>query len=95
MAPQDEDTLDPLYQLVRHGVAAGVPEILIADPGRPPFDELCTRCVQPGDAEVLPWTMTSPVAESGRASIMVSVTPFCFWTTQKHLTIERTIGSRT
>src|SRR5262249_30718235 len=60
-----EELVDPLYQLVRHSIAAGVAEILLADPGRPPFDELCARCVQHGDAEVLDWAMTTPVAESG------------------------------
>jgi SAM-dependent methyltransferase len=67
-----EDLVDPLYQLVRHGVAAGVPEILVADPGRPPFDELCARCVPQGDAEVLTWALTTPVAESGRILRVVS-----------------------
>jgi predicted nicotinamide N-methyase len=61
-----EDLVAPLYQLVRHGVAAGVAEILIADPSRPPFDELCARCVAQGDAEVFTWTMTTPVADTGR-----------------------------
>ena len=61
-----EDLVDPLDRLVRHGVAAGVAEILVADPGRPPFDELCARCLQQGDAEVLTWAMTTPVKESGR-----------------------------
>jgi predicted nicotinamide N-methyase len=61
-----EELVEPLYQLVRRSVAAGVPEILVADPGRPPFDDLCARCVPQGDAEVLTWTMTTPVAESGR-----------------------------
>ena len=61
-----EDLVDPLYRLVRHGIAAGVAEILVADPGRPPFDELCVRCLHQGDAEVLAWAMTTPVNESGR-----------------------------
>ena len=61
-----EDLVDPLYRLVRHGVAAGVAEILVADPGRPPFDDLCARCLQQGNAEVLAWAMTTPVKESGR-----------------------------
>ena len=61
-----EELVDPLYRLVRHGIAAGVAEILVADPGRPPFDELCARCLPQGDAEVLAWTMTTPVKESGR-----------------------------
>ena len=61
-----EELVDPLYQLVRHSIAAGVTEILVADPGRPPFDDLCARCVQQGDAEVLTWTMTRPVKECGQ-----------------------------
>jgi len=61
-----EELVDPLYQLVRHGIAVGVAEILVADPSRPPFDELCARCVQHGDAEVLDWATTTPVKESGR-----------------------------
>ena len=61
-----EDLVDPLYQLIRHSVAAGVAEILVADPSRPPFDELCARCVPQGDAEVFTWTMTTPVADTGR-----------------------------
>jgi len=61
-----EDLVDPLYHLVRHSVAAGVAEILVADPSRPPFDDLCARCVPQGDAAVLTWTTTTPVADTGR-----------------------------
>jgi len=61
-----EELVDPLYQLVRHSVAAGVAEILLADPSRPPFDELCAQCLQHGYAEVLAWATTTPVRESGR-----------------------------
>jgi predicted nicotinamide N-methyase len=61
-----EELVDPLYRLVRHSAAVGVAEILVADPGRPPFDELCGRCMQHGDAEVLDWATTAPVRERGR-----------------------------
>ena len=61
-----EELVDPLFQLVCHSVAVGVAEILVADPGRPPFDELCARCVQQGNAEVLAWATTVPVKERGR-----------------------------
>ncbi len=61
-----EELVAPLYQLVRHSVAVGVAEILVADPGRPPFDELCARCLQQGNAEVLDWATTVPVRERGR-----------------------------
>jgi predicted nicotinamide N-methyase len=61
-----DELVAPLYHLVRHGIKAGVTEILVADPDRPPFDELCAQCVQHCDAEVLDWEMTRPVATSGR-----------------------------
>lgn len=61
-----DELVEPLYQLMRHGIAAGVAEILLADPSRPPFDDLCARCVSQGNAEVLVWEMTRPVVESGR-----------------------------
>jgi hypothetical protein len=60
-----EELVDPLYQLVRQGVAVVVADILVADPGRPPFDELCARSLQQGDAEVRVWT-TTPVRESSQ-----------------------------
>ena len=69
-----EELVDPLYQLVRHSIAAGVAEIVVADPGRPHFDELGTRCVQQGDAEVLDWGMTTPMAERGRILRVVGTT---------------------
>jgi len=44
---------------------------------------------------------TSTTLESNKslaellASIMAPATPVCFWTTQKHLTVKRTMGSVT
>src|SRR5215468_4260552 len=61
-----EELVDPLYQLVRHSIAAGVAEVVVADPGRPPFDELSTQCVQQGDAEVFTRTTTTPSTETGQ-----------------------------
>src|SRR2546428_1395303 len=61
-----EELVDPLYQLVRHGIAVGVAEILVAEPSRPPLDEVCARWGQQGDAEALEWATTAPGKESGR-----------------------------
>jgi hypothetical protein len=33
-----------------------------------------------------------PHVEQNWASIMAPATPFCFWTTQKRLTVKRTMG---
>jgi hypothetical protein len=61
-----EERMDPFDQLVCHGVVAGVADIRLTDPGRPPFDDLCARCLQHGDAAVLAWATTTPVRASGR-----------------------------
>jgi predicted nicotinamide N-methyase len=61
-----DELVDPLYRLVQHGVTTGVAEILIADPDRPPFDELCARCGQHSNAAVLDWEITKPVAVGGK-----------------------------
>jgi predicted nicotinamide N-methyase len=61
-----DELVDPLYHLVAHGVKAGVAEILVADPDRPPFDDLCARCEKMGNVEVLYWETTTPFSTSGR-----------------------------
>ena len=47
---------------------------------------------QPGETVL---TRDPPQAVSWRASIMAPATPFCFWTTQKHLTVKIAIISKT
>ena len=64
-----QELVAPVYQLVCHRVTVGVAEILVADPSRPPFDDLCARCVPHGDAEVFPWTITTPVVETQCAAM--------------------------
>jgi predicted nicotinamide N-methyase len=60
-----DELVDPLYDLVRLGVKTGVKEILLADPGRPPFDDLCARCQQENTAELIDWEIKKPFAASG------------------------------
>lgn len=61
-----DELVDPLHRLVRHGIKAGVAEILIADPHRSPFDELCARCAKTCDAEVLDWGIKRPMKVRGK-----------------------------
>jgi predicted nicotinamide N-methyase len=61
-----DELVDPLYHLVKHGVKAGIAEILVADPDRPPFDDLCARCEKTCNAEVLYWETSTPFSTSGR-----------------------------
>ncbi len=40
------ELVQPLYDLVGRALEAGVPRILVADPGREPFEKLAARCVR-------------------------------------------------
>lgn len=53
-----------LYNLIRRALRAGVKQVLIADPGRPPFWDLADRCVQQLDAEVIDKRISHPVKTS-------------------------------
>lgn len=50
----------PLFNLIRRAYKAGVKQILIADPGRPPFWELVNLCAEAFDAEVVTRRITAP-----------------------------------
>ncbi len=39
-----DELVEPLHQLIKNALDAGVPRIVIADPGRPPFLRLARRC---------------------------------------------------
>ncbi|MFH1571906.1 MAG: methyltransferase domain-containing protein [Gemmatimonadota bacterium] len=57
-----DELVDPVYKLVRRAVRAGAGQIIIADPGRPPFDEVCSRCVGELGGEVKEWSVDEPRA---------------------------------
>ena len=48
-----DEMVDPLLDLFRDALAAGVKRIVIADPGRPPFWSLCEHAVETLDAEIV------------------------------------------
>ena len=50
----------PLRRLILRALRAGVKPVLIADPVRSPFEELCDYFVNKRDAEVLDWTVERP-----------------------------------
>lgn len=61
-----DELVDPLCDMITHGMQAGVSEILIADPDRPPFDDLCARVETMCSADVLYWETATPFSTSGR-----------------------------
>jgi predicted nicotinamide N-methyase len=61
-----DELVEPLCDMITHGLQAGVSEILVADPDRPPFDDLCARAETMCRAEVLYWETDTPFSTSGR-----------------------------
>ncbi len=57
-----DSMIDPLFKVIRKSIKAGAQQVIIADPGRPPFDEVCTRCERELDAEVKEWRCSEPRA---------------------------------
>lgn len=56
-----DEMIDPVFTMVRKALTAGVNQVIIADPGRPPFNRMCKRCVAEFGAEVKEWDVESPV----------------------------------
>jgi len=56
-----DEMVEPLYKMVRRAIRAGVRQVIIADPGRPPFNEMSDRCVAELGAEVKEWEVEYPV----------------------------------
>ena len=58
--------VDPLKRLILRALRAGVHLVLIADPGRSPFDELGQYFIKKGIGEMLDWTVQRPRRIQGR-----------------------------
>jgi predicted nicotinamide N-methyase len=68
-----ENMVDPLYKLVGKAIKAGVQQVILADPGRPPFEEMCGRCVDTFGGVTQPWAVEEPVRASGTLLIVGSL----------------------
>jgi predicted nicotinamide N-methyase len=64
-----EEMTVPLFNLARRAMDVGVQQIIIADPGRPPFSALCERCIAELGGEVKKWDIEEPVKAS--ASLLI------------------------
>jgi len=61
------DTLaKPLKNLVLRALRAGVQQVLISDPGRPPFEEIVEYFASKKGGEILDWTAQRPRRSEGR-----------------------------
>ena len=64
-----DELVDPVYNLVKRAVDAGVKKILIADPERSTFFDMARRCEDKFYAEIIEWRTRRPV--EARGSLMV------------------------
>lgn len=68
-----DEMTEPVHQLVREAVRQGVQQVIVADPGRPPFTRMSERCVTELDAEVKEWEVDTPVRASAYLMIVGSL----------------------
>jgi len=67
-----DELTEPLFDLLKLAISAGVERIIIADPGRPPFWHLVDRATEAFDAEVVtrriyePWKTEKYMLVIGR-----------------------------
>ncbi len=59
-----DEMVDPIYKLVKKSVAAGVDQIVIADPGRPPFHQVADKVIKKIGGEVKEWSVDEEVKAS-------------------------------
>jgi hypothetical protein len=61
-----DSLIDPLRRLILRALRAGVRLVLVADPGRSPFEELSEYFVNRRRAVILDWTAQRPRRTQGR-----------------------------
>jgi len=61
-----DEMVQPLKKLILRALLAGVPLVLIADPGRPPFEEMGEYFVAKRGGQIHDWTAQRPRRSEGR-----------------------------
>ena len=65
-----DDLVNPVYNLVKRAVDAGVKKVVIADPERSTFFEMARRCEDKFCADVIEWRTRRPVSASGALMVL-------------------------
>jgi len=68
-----DEMVDPVFKLIEKAIRAGVQQIILADPGRPPFNEMSERCAAEMGGEVKEWEVEDPVEASASLLIIGSL----------------------
>ena len=61
-----DSMVDPLRKFIRRALRCGVRQVLIADPGRPTFEQIAEYFVKQGTGEVFDWKTRRPRLIEGR-----------------------------
>jgi predicted nicotinamide N-methyase len=65
-----DELVNPVFNLVKRAVDAGVKKVVIADPERSTFLEMAHRCEDRFCAEVIDWRTRKPVSASGALMVL-------------------------
>jgi predicted nicotinamide N-methyase len=65
-----DELVDPVFNMVNRAIKAGVKHIVIADPERPTFHDMASRCAARHCAETIEWQTHSPVKASGALMVL-------------------------
>lgn len=65
-----DELVNPVFNMVKRAVKAGVKQILIADPERSPFFEVAERCEKHYCAEVIDWQTNSEIKAQGAIMVL-------------------------
>lgn len=66
-----DEMVDPLYGMIEKAVKAGVQQVVLADPGRPPFVQVSERCCEKLGGQTKDWQVEgSAVSASGTLMII-------------------------
>ena len=60
-----DELVEPLHTLIENALAAGVKQIIIADPGRPPFLKLARRCKRLYKGKLKSVSISKPRSHTG------------------------------
>ena len=70
-----DEMVDPLYRLIRKSVKARVGQVIVADPGRPPFDKVCEKAEKKLGGEVKEWKIDDGSVQTSGWLLIVGSLP--------------------
>lgn len=65
-----DELADTLFKLIKRAEGAGVQQIIIADPERSPFEDLCDRCDDRFTHTVWDWSLPKPTQAEGQLLVV-------------------------